>query len=289
MIKDAVFTDEGTIACYTRFSPQKEPFLDGHRVEGVPLLPAVGAIETMSEAAYLASGAPYLTAIHNLKLVNGFRMPLDRDYFARVDTKVEENFVHCELKGDFYDKENHFIEPHRLYQSATIETSDQPLVFNSPAIQFPTNGEWIDIQYVDHWTKMNEGNLGTVYYGPVLQTVKRVQYAANGVWSQLVAPAPEELGGERTRNCRWHFPSALFDGLMFSADIYSQNILKSPPQLPSEAQLLQFAQMPEKGEPLIGWAEFLSEEKRKLYFNLFLFKTDGTLIFQCVNLNNVKL
>ena len=289
LIEETILRDDGSVVSHTKFSPENEPFLDGHRVEGVPLLPAVMATETMAEAAWIASNLPYINAVRNLKLINGFRMPLDRDYHAKVETRVEQNLTHCELKGDFYDKDHQFIEPHRLYQSATIEFSQHPLQFQSIPIQLPQEGDWIDIRYVDHWTRMNEGNIGTVFYGPELQTVKRVLLVENGVWADMVAPSPLGLGGERSRNCRWHFPSALFDGLMFAADMYSKHVLNSPMQLPSEVELMQFTELPQEGEKLIGWAEFLGSDKRKLFFNMFLFRPDGTLLLQCVNVTIVKL
>ncbi len=289
LIEDAVISDSGKIICHTEFTPMNEPFLDGHRVDGFPLLPAVVAIETMVESAFIASNAKFVTSVKNLKLVNGFRMPLEQKYNAKVDTTVDGNLVSCELKGDFYDKNYQFIEPHRLYQSAGIEVSDQPIDLSTVTLNFPTQGEWRKIRYADHWTRLEEGDSTVVYFGSEHRALKEIQCVENGAWARLIAPHPTGIGGKRSEGCRWHFPSALFDGMLFCTDQFAAHSLNSFFHLPSEIESIQFSQLPEPGESIIGWAQYLGGEKRKLFFDIWLFKTDGTVILQCKNFALVKL
>ena len=268
-------------SCRVSFDPRIDPFLTGHRVEGVPLLPAVIGIETCAQAASIASGGRIVTGIRDLKLINEFRMPAAHLYFANVEVDLHENRADCQFKGDFYDKSGRFVEPHRQYHACGVDLADAPVPIASPGFEIPAQGDWVPVPYPEDWRDMEGSGSGTVFYGPELRTLKEVLHVPEGIWGRYVASPATELGGAQ-RDGAWHTPSALFDGLLFSCDLYASRKFGTL-QLPSRIERIRFAELPAPCESLIGWTLFRGRDGRELLFDHWLFRQDGTVLLHCEN------
>ena len=281
LIDDVAFQRDDKASCRVSFDPRIDPFLTGHRVEGVPLLPAVIGIETCAQAASIASGGRIVTGIRDLKLINEFRMPAAHLYFANVEVDLHENRADCQFKGDFYDKSGRFVEPHRQYHACGVDLADAPVPIASPGFEIPAQGDWVPVPYPEDWRDMEGSGSGTVFYGPELRTLKEVLHVPEGIWGRYVASPATELGGAQ-RDGAWHTPSALFDGLLFSCDLYASRKFGTL-QLPSRIERIRFAELPAPCESLIGWTLFRGRDGRELLFDHWLFRQDGTVLLHCEN------
>lgn len=268
------------------YQPALDPFLTGHLVEGVPLLPAVIGMETCAQAASALSGGRSVVGIRDIKLINGFRMESSRPHRAFVRVEFSGDTAACTLCGDFYTKTGEFADPARVYQSCVVELADGPIDLGTADLsELPS--EWDGVPYPDDWREMAGANSGTVYYGPELRCLKQVHHRELDSWGRLTASGNGDLGGAR-RGSRWHSPPALIDGLFFIADLYT-SLEAETPQLPHSIGEIRIARLPRPGDSCIAQASFGGREGRMTRHSAWVAGEDGRVFLQFDNLVAVDL
>jgi len=266
--------ESGGVANVTYY-PAVDPFLTGHVVDGVPLLPAVGGLETCAQAASILSGGRLVVGLRDIKLINGFRMESSRPHRAIVRVELKGDMAECTLCGDYYTKTGEFSDPARVYQSCTVMLSDRPLEPSTIDLsEAPT--DWTKVPYPESWAEMAGANSGTVYYGPELRCLKQIHHRTLDSWGRLVAPATAELGGDR-RGTRWHTPAAMIDALFFICDLYT-SLEAETPQLPHSIGQIRVVRMPQPGERCVGLASFRGREGRMTRHSAWVAGENGQIL-----------
>lgn len=258
-----------------QFDPVRDPFLNGHLNDGVPLLPAVMGIESCAQAASIWSGGRQVLRLRNQQILNGFRMAQPQLHHARVQLAGSATEISCQLLGEFYDKQGVLTDPWRLYQTCVIDLADhrQELPAPEPG-HVPTS--WTEVPYPDDWRQMGAAESGTVYYGPELRTLKFVQHDPEGSWGRMLAPDIAALGGAR-RGAHWHTPAALLDGALFLCDLYAAHTLGTR-QLPHVIDQIDFGRLPRAGEECLARVIFRGQSGRRLTWDFWILGSDGTVI-----------
>ncbi len=260
-----------------RFSPDTDPFLNGHLNDGVPLLPAVVGIETCVQAAFIWSGGRFVSRLRNLQIQNGFRMASPRLHHARILLTGTQQELTCQLTGDFFEKQGLLIDPFRLYQTCILNMADDPQQILPPDIGTPPESNaWTAVPYPNDWHDMGAAESGTVFYGPQLRTLKSVHHDAHGSWGRMIAPPVSELGGSRPGS-RWHTPAALLDGCLFLCDLFATHNLGTR-QLPHVIDQIDFGRLPAAGEKCLARVIFRGRNGRRLTWDIWLLAEDGTAI-----------
>ncbi len=114
----------GGIEAHILFDPKLDPFLVDHQFRGKGLLPAVIGLESVAEAARLASGKK-VVAIRDLELIEGLLFHTDQKLAARIRTGAESGgAIACELVSDFYNRSHKLIKKDRLHLRAVAEVAD---------------------------------------------------------------------------------------------------------------------------------------------------------------------
>jgi NAD(P)-dependent dehydrogenase (short-subunit alcohol dehydrogenase family) len=180
-----------------------EPFLDQHRLDGVPILPAVIQLEMLTEAANAGGGEWAVESFH-------IQQPL------KVQDK-RSNAVHIERAGDELflratssRPDGVVLEPLRLHATARcVPFAAGALGEMSAAVLAGARapaGDPLPYPYMD------SGSVG-VYHGPVLRTVESVRSGPDGGTARLIAkPVAALVSGSSVG--AWHTPAALLDGCL---------------------------------------------------------------------------
>lgn len=257
------------------FDPVQDPFLNGHLVEGIPLLPAVAGIESCAQAAFVWSEGRSVQRLRSLQISNGFRMARPEIHLARVVMSGTRSELNCELVGDFYDKQGLLTDPYRQYQTCLLDLSDQLTPVPVPDLGQPP-ATWTEVPYPNDWREMGAADSGTVYYGPELRTLKQVHHEPQGSWGRMLAPAAGELGGRRPGS-RWHTPAALLDGALFLCDLYAAHHLGTR-QLPHVIDQIDFGRLPRSGEECLARVIYRGQSGRRLTWDFWILGSDNTVI-----------
>lgn len=259
------------------FDPTRDPFLTGHRAQGIPLLPVVVCLETCSEAAIALHGGTVLQ-IKDVKLINGFRMATPIPHHARVKVTFQNDEAHCELIGEFRDRDGHLTDPLRTFMSCVVVLGPERPPLPPLELGEPADG-WHDASYPDDWHDMGGASSGTVYYGPALQTLRQFVNSEDRTWSRMLGTALSDLGGERTGD-RWQTPPALFDGMLFTCDLYGTHQLGTW-QLPIGFDNIRYGRLPRPGEQCKSIAFFKGHNGRQITFDCATVGDDGEAIIIC--------
>ncbi|QDU81274.1 Phthiocerol synthesis polyketide synthase type I PpsC [Polystyrenella longa] len=277
--------------CSIQYDPRVDPFLRGHLHEEIPLLPAVMGIETCAEAASAVSGGQPAVGIRNLELVNGFRMASPKPHHAVVEVSPTDQpgILHCELKGEFYDKAGRLKDSRRLFHRVQVLTGENNRVALPPFSGDVPQDDWMAVQYSDNSQERIEGHSGPVWYGPELRTLKSVRYLleASDIWGCFTAPDSSELAGQRTGS-RWQTPAAVLDGTLYLFEFLFSR-LTGTSQLPHFIGQLDFGRLPVPGEQLIAYGQYLRREDRHLLVEFDVWGADGTAIYSCRDCKMVDL
>ncbi len=268
------------------YHPATDPFLTGHLVEGVPLLPAVIGMETCAQAASILSGGRTVAGIRDVQLINGFRMESSRPHRAMVRVEISGDTATCTLCGEFYAKNGEFSDPSRVYQACVIELADGPRDLGTADLtELPT--EWNEVPYPNDWREMEGASSGTVYYGPELRCLKQAHHRKHDSWGRLLAPAAGDLGGCRRGN-GWHTPPALIDAMLFINDLYT-SLEAETPQLPHSIGHIRIARLPRPLERCIVQTIFGGREGRMTKHSAWVAGEDGDVILEFDDLAAVDL
>ncbi len=81
-------TDAGFEYAHT-LSLKNEPFLDDHRIDGTPVMPAVGAMELMAEAVQAAWPDWHVCEVHNHRMFRGLLMKDDANLPLKITGKTQ--------------------------------------------------------------------------------------------------------------------------------------------------------------------------------------------------------
>jgi NAD(P)-dependent dehydrogenase (short-subunit alcohol dehydrogenase family) len=96
-------TTTGRLVVETTLDPDRDPFLDHHRVEGVALLPGVMGVDAFAEAARIACPGWYVTAVEDVDFTAPFKFYRNEPRVVRVEvdyrTDGDDVVAECALVG----------------------------------------------------------------------------------------------------------------------------------------------------------------------------------------------
>jgi hypothetical protein len=254
-----------------RFDPVADPFLQQHRFQGRPLLPAVIGIEALAEAASVLDPDRTITGLHHVEIVNGLRFHDDRPRHVEVRVTRGDAGVDCVLCAPFYNREGRLVDPQRVHVKGLVEFAGSPLEQRLPRAPDHVDA-WHDFAYPDGGRVVDEG---LVFHGPALRCLKRIALDTAGGWGQIVAPAPTELGGDRSG--QWIFPAACLDACLVACGAFARQVV-GVRQLPHRFEWLRLRRLPRPAETCTLRFDYRGRQDQHTSFDFALFGEDGDLI-----------
>lgn len=251
------------------FDPQADPFLQQHRIGGVPLLPAVVGIEALAEAASLAMPGGNVAALKDVEIQSGLRFYGEGPLRVEVEARGSDE-IDCELRADFRNREGRLIEPQRVYLKGRAETESMSLKESITTGAKPSKKpHWHDMAYLDAQRAAEEC---VVHHGPAMRQLRRIALESEGGWGEIVAPSCQELIGRREGSSI--FPLAALDACLVACAVYARKVLGAA-QLPQSFGLLIPGPLPEAGEVCMVRFDYLGLAPQGPRFDFALFGADG--------------
>ncbi|MEX2112414.1 MAG: SDR family oxidoreductase [Pirellulales bacterium] len=256
------------IEAHILFDPKLDPFLIDHQFRGRGLLPAVIGLESVAEAARLASGKR-VVAIRDLELIEGLLFHTDQKLEARIRTSAESNgAIACELVSDFYNRSHKLIKKDRVHLRAVAEVAQAACALSAPMPEPPASMHAFQFQHN-----------GPLYHGPTLHGVKATTFDENGGWGQLCALSLRNLGGPRPGQ-DWTVPAALLDAGFYVCGIHAWFLANQSFSLPASLERVQFGRMARENESCLMKFECREVNEKQAIYDFTVFGDDRSVILQ---------
>ncbi|MEX1364680.1 MAG: SDR family oxidoreductase, partial [Nannocystaceae bacterium] len=193
--------------------PRHYPFIDHHRVEGVPVVPVVVAAEWLARAALACCPALHLTALRDLEVVRGIRLESfdDGGTWLSVDARRTSNgegaLVEVQLRDD----------AGQLRYRATAELSEAPRT--APVAAIDTDG-------LQPWGDRTVYDGTTLFHGPALQVISTIDGVGH---ERLVATLDGAVArpDQGEGHDRWRLHPGLLDGALQLALLWAEQALRA--------------------------------------------------------------
>jgi NAD(P)-dependent dehydrogenase (short-subunit alcohol dehydrogenase family)/acyl carrier protein len=258
----------GGIEAKITFDPKVEPFLLDHQFRGRGLLPAVIGLESVAEAARVASGKR-VTAIRDLELIEGLLFHTDQKLEARVRTSAESSgAIACELVSDFYNRSHKLIKKDRLHLRAVAEVADSAPALTVTMPEPPSSMHAFEFQHN-----------GPLYHGPTLHGVKGTTFDEHGGWGQLAALSLSKLGGPRPGH-DWTVPATLLDAGFYVCGIHVWFLANQSFSLPASLERVRFGRMPREDENCLMTFTCREMSEKQAIYDFTVFGEDRAAVLQ---------
>jgi len=201
---------DGVMELPYRLSLSQSPYLDDHRLDGVPVVPAAVALELLAE--FVQAGWPELTLseVQDLRVLNGLTMPGDRDreviLRARLIGVTLMNGL--EVEADIVERGSR----RPFYRARLVLT-----------YQFPvgTPGDSSSQEIPGHGVPREEIYLEHCFQGPRLQLLGGIERLTEfGLDGMVIPSKPCDWITECPVGGRWLFDPGLIDALLQSAVVW---------------------------------------------------------------------
>jgi hypothetical protein len=179
----SVSVHDGVVVAST-LDPVQQPFLNDHRIDGVPVLPGVMGMEAFAEAAHLLAPGHHVVAVEDVAFAAPLKFYRDEPRTVTVQAVIDPDgdglVAHCELSAermlpghDAPQRTVHFTGRVRLGPEApTPEPADPPGDPEGPAM----NAEQVYSFY---------------FHGPAYQVVTSAWRAGDSSVATLADPLPD--------------------------------------------------------------------------------------------------
>ena len=268
---------DGAYIAHCVLDPSRDPLLLQHRMNGRPVLPAVGALELFAQ---MASAIEPATPVHHLLDVDihqALRFPSEEPREIQLMAKPCPEGWSMKLVSDVRHRNGTVLDAERVHVTGRVirDSMTLPLGIEFEPPRFPP----YPMEYPDN---------APMYHGPALRTLKRLLFQRDGGWAELVAPNKAELAGPRPAS-GWILPCAMLDGTLVASSIYSLFMCGPRIEIPSGFERLDLLRDPLDGEQCVARLMFQANDERHSWFDFVLFGADGTPILKCRGLRNVLL
>ena len=212
---------DGSTHLHYRFSLTHAHYLDDHRLDGIPVVPAAVAMELMAQFVQAAWPDWCVSEVRDLRVLNGLTLPHDHDREVLLQARsashasADEVEVEAEIRDANTD---------RVCYRSTLVLRPQPLPANPTERTVLATGQPLEtrIAYGTH-----------CFHGPRFQLLTSLaRVSAEGVDGTMVASRPSAWIEGASANASWIFDPGVIDALLQSIIIRSRMQKRNYP-LPS--------------------------------------------------------
>lgn len=244
-----------------------DPYLDHHRIDGVPVIPFVVCAEHMAQAAELTPGFGECVEIRDFRLFKGVTLK-EGALDVELRTKPQQDrSVQCEIwiMGD---------KPALAYRSTAVGA---PSPIASSAWTPYTNGASSSVSVRDAYETM-------LFHGPAFQSLTRIAHLDEHRLIAHAVPSDPARFYPPAAGTQWRFDPAVLDGALQAVLVWSR-VLRDETPLPSRmGRMTRVGAGPLNG-PLTIDVQFLSKLKDStILINFVVCDADGQVRYLIENL-----
>lgn len=258
-----------------------QPFLHDHRLEGVPLLPAVAMLEAMAEGACGGQPPAFPMLVRDWRIDAALRVPLGCRCPARVSNVPGAAVSVGRLHGDRLNAQGLLTDADILVSEASISwPNSMPAPPAAPLIPPPGDPAWRQSRYP---AEPDPTSGGSVWFGPTLRSLQRYCLGAQNGTAVLAVPVPTALHPDRLHGV-WCTPASLLDGCLVACGTFCQEVL-GVLCLPVGVDELWMAPTPAAGSDVLLSFALVGQTSDRVHMDFVLRGLDGGVVFVCRGLH----
>jgi hypothetical protein len=234
-----------------------------HRLRDRPLLPGALTIESFSQTAMRTTDGKYVTAVHDVKFIDGLPFPDDTSKQAKVYARPDGDRVHCRLAVDFRNRRGVLVKADRIYTTGSIELGSEPPRLNLPCPTGCPHAGWYDLVYYEPGTML--------YHGPAFHELRRLVFGESDIWGECTIAADEESGADRGGWLTW---PATLDACLYLGGFAFWKWNDRVIGLPKSIDTIRYGRKPRAGEPCLARAWLVRTVENGMTFDFALFGED---------------
>jgi NAD(P)-dependent dehydrogenase (short-subunit alcohol dehydrogenase family) len=236
-----------------------DPYLDHHRIDGVPVLPFVAAAEHIAEAASLLDSDLVVSELRDVHMLSGISVgqtPLELE--IRVKRDGDQVAGECWIMGS---------KPRLAYRAKVVLAQSAPEAVPAPPIGAEGPSPVKIREAYDDW----------LFHGPVFQTITALD-ALNErhVWARAQPSTPQSFYPP-AKGAEWIFDPGVLDGALQLVLVRSRHMRDETPLPIRAGRLCRFGSAPLMG-PLTILVTFHSPpEASELVFDIWISDASGNV------------
>jgi hypothetical protein len=248
----------------------RDAFLGDHRLDGVPVLPAVVALELLAEAASLA-GLGERPRLEDVTVEAALKVPQGghRTVTLEAVRDVEGRAWDVRLQADVVGRGGRVMETGRTFVQGRARAAD--------ALAVPGNGNGVHAEarvVPARYGPVPGGGRRRVVHGAAFQTLREVIVSDGDVHAaKIVATSARSLRPWRPDG-RWTFPGPALDGCLQACGVLARLLLDAL-ALPSRFGRIQAGRSPRDGEECRACIRLRGREGDLVRFDFTLVGDDG--------------
>ena len=250
--------------------PAQDIYLQDHRLDGKPVLPAAMAIELMAEAAHIGWPGWNITAVNDVRVLKGIVLNGDsHDVRVLVRPKVDTALKAETISIEVSITDNQHLE--MIFYRATVVLSQAHRPLQPREVP-------IDVGMKRFWMSEEEAYKKLLFHGPRFQCIKNIEgISKQGILATLVPSLPGKCLASETAG-HWLIDPIVLDGGLQLVLIWTRTYLDMT-ALPSSFKAVRIFK-PFHLCPLIRcYVEVLEETgNQNVYSNLFFMDQEGHLL-----------
>jgi acyl transferase domain-containing protein/NAD(P)-dependent dehydrogenase (short-subunit alcohol dehydrogenase family) len=269
--------EKQSLTAEVRFDPVRDPFLCEHRLQSMPILPAVIGLETLLEAATVLDGASGPVTITQAKIHSGWRFYSQQCASGFVEVRrTSERECSCDLRADFQNRQATITDPSRCFISGNVRFDETPDT-SAFAWTDPPDVASGEMQYQ---SEAERTAFNTVWQGPVFQVLRRLTRHETTLWVEIIAPQPSVMRPDSS-GPGWLLPVAVFDGCLQGCSTLMYLLDKSF-YLPMGFDRIVVCELPRPGEVCRQIARLREQSSDQAIFDFALFGAGGHMLLSVV-------
>jgi acyl transferase domain-containing protein/acyl carrier protein/NAD(P)-dependent dehydrogenase (short-subunit alcohol dehydrogenase family) len=261
--------DGSTYIATAILNSSTDPFLYEHRYKETPLLPAVFALELFAEAVASLNLTESVVGYRDLQLTKGLLVNPSSSREVQIKMQKVPGGIKCELFAPFKHSSGHILDADKVYSSALLELSNEPVAIDKADPGKPLHGWKPFVYHQDVF----------IIHGPPFHTFKSFDYIHAGGRGEIEGLDPKTLlGPNRTGDMK--LACATLDGCIVLCGVFLYVMCEAIRGLPRSLDYYRQVRIPQTGEKCKAKFTYREDTNGDQVFDLFLVGEQGDMIFE---------
>ncbi|MEA3274277.1 MAG: SDR family NAD(P)-dependent oxidoreductase [Pseudomonadota bacterium] len=258
----------GTVTLSHRLSLNHAMFLDDHRLDGEPVMPAAGALELLAEFVQSVWPDWVVTEIRDLRVLRGLVLDAgaEKTVLLRARPSTHADAEGVEVEAEILDPESQ----RRFYRVTVVLRSAAPQPVKS-RIEPLRSGRSVSVAeiYGEH-----------AFHGPRLRMLKGAKPVnEQGVDSEAVPSRPADWLAGCTDDDRWIFDPGVVDAALQTIIVWARTQLGTYPLPNRFGRIAVFGGIP-AGSQLRIYTRVLHYDDKELLFDFRIVDEEGQVLME---------
>ena len=255
---------------------EADAFLQDHRLDGIPVLPAAAALELLAETAALA-GVGDRPCLHDVAIEEALKVRPGHPRTLRAEASRDGDGWYLALRADVAGRGGRLMEPDRLFVRGRATAGH---AFSEPPTNGHVNGGPPTARAVPAvYGPAAGGGRRRIVHGPSFQTLREVSVGDGDLHAGIVVASPATALRGRRGGAAWLLPAPALDGCLQACGVVARLRL-GVLALPSRFGRLQAGRAARDGETCRVRIHLRGRTRDLVRFDFVLAGDDGAVLLR---------